>query len=317
MQQRILAHELVSFVTCLPKDQPMKPAPFKYIAPSTLNEALDIMDQHGYDAKLLAGGQSLIPVMNFRLAQPTIIVDLNKVNELGSLQPTESDGLRIGAMVRQSQLEHSQTIAQLAPLLHETMPHIAHSQIRNRGTIGGSLAHADPAAELPVIMVALQARFRIQRKDRERWINAEDFYQALFTTALEPEEILVEITIPPLPRHTGYAFMELARRHGDYAQAGVAALIKLDESGYCRQARLVYLNVGEIPVVADKVATTMIGEIPSLELSAEIAWNAAQNEIDPTGDIHATAKYRRHLAFVLGKRAIWQAISRAREGWGL
>lgn len=275
------------------------------------------MNQHGYDAKLLAGGQSLIPVMNFRLAQPAIIVDLNKVNELNHLRQTDRGSLRIGSMVRHSQLEHSQTVAELAPLVHETMPYIAHPQIRNRGTIGGSLAHADPAAELPVIMVALQARFRLQKADGERWVNAEDFYQALFTTALEPEEIMVEIAIPPMPRHAGYAFTELSRRHGDFAQAGAAALIKLDESGYCRQARLVFLNVGEIPMVADQAAAAMVGKIPSSELIAEIASAAAQNEIDPTGDIHATAVYKRHLAYILGKRAIQKAISRAREGRGL
>lgn len=293
----------------------MKPAPFQYLAPHSLPEALDIMDQHGYNAKLLAGGQSLIPVMNFRLAQPAIIVDLNKVDELSQLRVTERGGVRIGPMMRHSQVEHHQTIAELAPLIHETMPHIAHPAIRNRGTIGGSLAHADPAAELPVIMVALQARFRLQRKDSDRWVNAEDFYQALFITALEPEEILVEIAVPPLPRHTGYAFLELSRRHGDYAQAGAAALIKLDESGYCRQARLVFLNVGEIPMVADKAASALVGEIPSKELISDVAANAAQQETDPTGDIHGTAAYKQHLANVLGRRAIQKAVSRAREGW--
>ncbi len=291
----------------------MKPAPFKYIAPSTLTEALDIMTQHGYDAKLLAGGQSLIPVMNFRLAQPAIIVDLNKVNELRQFRTTKRGGLRIGPMIRHSQLEHSQTVAEYAPLVHETMPHIAHPQIRNRGTIGGSLAHADPAAELPAIMMALQARFRLQKAGGERWVNADDFYQALFTTALEPEEIIVEIAIPPMPRYTGCAFMEVARRHGDFAQVGAAALIKLDESGYCRQARLVFLNVGEIPMVAETAVTALIGQLPSSELIAEIAMHAAQNEIDPTGDIHSTADYKRHLAYVLSKRAIGQAVARARE----
>ncbi len=187
----------------------MKPAPFKYIAPSTLNEALDTMNRYGYEAKLLAGGQSLIPVINFRLAYPSVIVDLNRLDGLSFLHPTEAGELRIGAMVRHSQLEHSATIDHYAPLVYETMPHIAHPQIRNRGTLGGSLAHADPAAELPVVMVALQARFRLQKASGDRWVNADDFYQALFTTALEPDEILVEIAIPPLPRHIGYAFLEL------------------------------------------------------------------------------------------------------------
>ncbi len=166
-------------------------------------------------------------------------------------------------------------------------------------------------------MVALQARFRLQKVGGERWIDAEDFYQSLFTTSLEPEEILVEIAIPPMPRHAGYAFTELSRRHGDFAQAGAAALIKLDESGYCRQARLVFLNVGEIPMVADTAVAKLIGQIPSSELIDNIVMNAAQNEIDPTGDIHATANYKRHLAYVLGKRAIQQAVTRSREARGL
>lgn len=295
----------------------MKPAPFKYIAPSTLNEALDTMNGYGYEAKLLAGGQSLIPVMNFRLAYPSVIVDLNRLDGLSYLHPTEAGELRIGAMVRHSQLEHSATIAHYAPLVYETMPHIAHPQIRNRGTLGGSLAHADPAAELPVVMVALQARFRLQKASGDRWVNADDFYQALFTTALEPDEILVEIAIPPLPRHIGYAFLELARRHGDYAQAGVAAVVRLDENGICSQARLVYLNVGEVPMVAEEAIGMLVGHVPSADLIAAVAHSAAQNEIDPTGDIHATADYKRHLAFVLGKRAIERAVARAREGWGI
>lgn len=271
------------------------------------------MRQYGADAKLLAGGQSLIPVMNFRLAHPAVIVDLNKLDELSQLQATHSGSLRIGAMVRQRQVEHSDAIALYAPLVHEAMPHIAHSQIRNRGTMGGSLAHADPAAELPVVMVALQAQFLLRSSSRERWVDAEDFFQSVFTTSLEPDEILTEIDIPPLPRRAGFAFMEFARRHGDYAQAGVAAIIRLDESGYCRQARVVFLNVGDTPMVAAQAAAALIGHIPTPDLIADVARHASRNEIEPTGDIHATADYRRHLAFVLGKRAIEKAVSRARD----
>jgi len=295
----------------------MKPAPFKYVAPSSLEQALEIMSEHGTEAKLLAGGQSLIPVMNFRLAYPTLIVDLNRLPELARLHGPDAGGLRIGAMVRQRQLEQDPVVAQRAPLIHETMPHVAHSQIRNRGTLGGSLAHADPAAELPVIMVALKARFRLLRKGGERWVDAESFYQSLFTTALEAEEILDEVIIPPMPRHGGWAFLEFARRHGDYAQAGVAAIIDLDESGLCRQARLVFLNVGEIPTVADRAVMALIGHIPSATLMAEVARNAAENEIEPVGDIHATAEYKRHLAAVLAGRAMGLAVARAREGWGM
>ena len=196
------------------------------------------------------------------------------------------------------------------------MPHIAHPHIRNRGTAGGSLAHADPAAELPVIMVALQARLRLRRAGGERWVEAADFFQGLFTTALEPDEILVEIAIPPWPRGSGHAFVELARRHGDYAQAGVAAVVQLDDSGNCRQARLVYLNVAETPLAAG-AAAELIGHVPSAELILQVADYAAQEEIDPTGDIHATAAYKRHLAAVLGRRALMQAVARARQGRGL
>lgn len=292
----------------------MKPAPFEYYAPVTLAEALDLMNRLGYDAKLLAGGQSLIPVMNFRLAQPSAIVDLNRLGELERVEATAARGLRVGAMTRQSKVEHSAVVAQRAPLLHGTMPFIAHTQIRNRGTIGGSLAHADPAAELPVIMVALEARFRLRRTGDERWVAAEDFYQALFTTALEPDEILVEVVMPPMPPRTGTAFLELARRHGDYALAGVAAVVGLDEVGVCQRARLVFLNVGEVPMVARRAAATLEGEYPTPALFAEAAALAAGAEIEPSGDIHATAGYKRHLAQVLGRRALEQAATRAAVG---
>lgn len=289
----------------------MKPAPFAYSAPNSLEEALTIMNEHGYGAKLLAGGQSLIPVMNFRLAQPAMIVDLNGVTELGRIKIDGEYGLHIGAMVRHSQAEFSQTVAKMAPLMSEVMPHIAHPQIRNRGTIGGSLAHADPASELPVVMTALNARFKLQRQGSSRWINAEDFYESLFSTKLEAEEILTEIKIPAQESNTGYAFQELARRHGDYAQAGVAAVISLDEQGVCRKARLVYLNLGEIPMIAHKAVEILVGQKPSVELIEEAARLASQEEIEPQGDIHASAEYKRHLAFVLGKRTLQEAVSRA------
>ncbi len=291
----------------------MKPAPFEYIAPASLEEALDALQDHGFDGKLLAGGQSLIPVMNFRLAQPAVIIDLNGVTELGALREDVNGGVRVGAMVRHSHMEHSELIAQSVPLISEVMPYIAHPQIRNRGTIGGSLAHADPAAELPVIMVALEAKFRLQRQGGKRWVKAVDFYESLFVTALEPEEILVEIAVPPHPANSGYAFTEFSRRHGDYAQVGAAAVISMDESGICRDARLVFLSVGEIPMVAVKAAGMMVGERPTSGLIADAAELASRQEIDPMGDIHATADYKRHLAAVLGRRALQKAVSRAKK----
>lgn len=293
----------------------MKPAPFEYQAPGSLAAALDLLASRGGDAKLLAGGQSLIPVMNFRLAEPSLLVDINKLTNLDFIRRGEDGGLRIGALTRQRRLERDPLVAEVASLLHEAMPWIAHPQIRNRGTIGGSLAHADPAAELPAVAVALGARFRLQRAGGDRWVDARDFFGGLFTTALEPDEILTEVAIPPLPPRTGWAFLEIARRLGDYAQVGIAALVTLDDSGRCREARLVYLSVGDRPVVAREAARLLAGqEISPAIFSKAIeaaADKASRDEMSPAGDVHATAEFKRHLARVLTGRALRRAAERA------
>ncbi len=291
----------------------MKPAPFKYYAPTTAEEALAYMAEHGYDAKALAGGQSLIPTMNFRLAQPSVLVDLNNISELFYIHPDENGGLRIGAMTRESQVEHSPLVAERAPLLHEAMPHIAHPQIRNRGTIGGTLAHADPAAELPAVSLALNGRFRLRSQARERWVAADEFFIGFFTTALEPDELLVEVALPPMPAHSGWSFLEIARRHGDYALVGVAALVSLDDKDQCQQARLVFLSVGDGPVEAHQAAETLRGQVPSPEAIRAAAETAARADVDPGSDIHASADYRRHLVHVLARRALEQAVERAKR----
>lgn len=288
----------------------MKPAPFEYIAPQSVDEALAALAAHGFDAKPLAGGQSLVPVMNFRLTQPAVLVDLNPLAELDFVR-LEGDELRLGAMVRQRRLERDPLVAQHAPLVHEAMPHIAHPQIRNRGTLGGSLAHADPAAELPVLAVALNGRLRLRSANGERWVAARDFFTGLFETARMDEELLVEAALPLLPPRTGVAFQEMARRHGDYALAGVAAVVTLDEAGFCTAVRLVYLNAGEKPVVAQQAAQILVGELYSEELVGETA-AAAQKEIDPVSDVHATADYKRHLAGVLTRRALQRAFTQAK-----
>ena len=288
----------------------MKPAPFEYIAPDSLAGALAAMQQHGFDAKPLAGGQSLVPVMNFRLSQPSVLIDLNNVPQLDRIVQASDGSLHFGSMVRQSRLEHEPLVAQHHPLLHEALPHIAHPQIRNRGTFGGSLAHADPAAELPVIVMALNGRIKLQSTAGERWLAAKEFYTGLFETAIEDEELLVEIALPPMPTNTGTAFIEMARRHGDYALAGVAAVVTMDSNGVCTEAKLVYLNAGEVPMVAENAATLLVGERPSEELMLETAVSASQNEIDPLDDIHATANYKRHLAKVLTVRALKQAFAK-------
>lgn len=300
----------------------MKPAPFIYQAPTSLAEALALLAEHGPDASLLAGGQSLVPVMNFRLAQPAVLIDLNGIPELDFVR-RETDGerrgsheaasgrLRMGSMTRQRTLERHPLIAEHALLLHEAMPFIAHPQIRNRGTIGGSLAHADPAAELPVILLALDGRVKLQKVGSERWVHGRDFFTDLFTTARAEDEILTEIELPPLPPRTGTAFTEVARRHGDYALCGVAAVVNLDERGICTTARLVYLNAGDTPVSAAQSAALLVGQPASEEIFTAVA-QAAQQEIAPTTDIHATAEYKRHLAKVLTMRVLRTAYERAK-----
>lgn len=289
----------------------MKPPSFEYFAPTTIPKALELLNQYGYEAKPLAGGQSLIPTMNFRLAQPGVLIDLNPIAELAYIRRGDDGGLHIGAMTRQRQVERDPLIAERAPLLRETMPYIAHPQIRNRGTFGGSLAHADPAAELPAVTTALDARFCARSQAGERWIPASEFFVSLFATALEPDELLVEVALPPLPPRTGWAFTEMSRRHGDYALVGVAAVVTLDERDQCRAAKLVFLSVGDGPVEAQQAAHLLIGQAPNAEAIHAAAETAAA-DIAPNSDIHASAEFRRHLAGVLARRVLTQAVERAK-----
>lgn len=290
----------------------MKPAPFEYHAPTTLEQALDLMSQHAGEAKILAGGQSLVPAMNFRIVQPSLLIDLNQVAELSYIREY-ADVMRIGAMTRERHLEFDASIAKRIPLLHEAAPNIAHPQIRNRGTIGGSIVNADPAAELPVLMLALSARLKAKNISGERWINAQDFFVGMFTTALEPDEILVEIELPFMPPRTGWSFMEVAPRAGDYALMGVAALVTLDEAGKCNDAKLVYLNAGDGPVDAKQAAQLLHGETITEKMIDEAAEFASQKEINPFGNIHTSIEFQRHLANVLTKNALKQAMKRAEE----
>ena len=294
----------------------MKPAPFDYFTPATLDEALALLAEHGADAKPLAGGQSLIPAMNFRLARPAALVDLNRIAELSYIR-SERDGegggtTAIGAMTRQRAVERSEEVARAAPLLAEAMPSIAHPQIRNRGTVGGSIAHADPSAELPAVMLALDARFRAKSSTGERSIPASEFFKGLLETALQPGELLVEIALPPLLPRSGTAFLELARRHGDYALVGVAAVVTLDARGRCTAARITFLSVGDGPVLATEAGKTLAGQTPSEELLRAAADAAATRDVDPPSDIHASAAYRRQLVAVLTRRALERAFERAK-----
>lgn len=291
----------------------MKPPPFEYYAPDTVDEALFHLAEHGYDAKPLAGGQSLIPMMNFRLAQPEVLIDLNKIPGLSYIRPGGEGGLRLGAMTRHVQVEKDPTIRKHLPLLFEAMPQIATPQIRTRGTIGGSLAHADPAAELVAASVALQARFRLHSQAGERWVPADEFFMGMFTTLLEPDELLVEIEFPPSPPRTGWSLMEMSRRPHDFALVGVVAGLTLNTNNRCQDARIVFLSVGDGPVVAHQAGEALRDQELTPELIQAAAETAAFDDIDPSSDIHATADYRRQLAKVLTRRALDLALTRAKN----
>jgi carbon-monoxide dehydrogenase medium subunit len=290
----------------------MKPAPFEYHAPDSIEQASDLMTRFVGEAKILAGGQSLVPAMNFRIVQPSALIDLNRVAALGYVRQEDSV-LRIGAMTRERELEFNPLISRWAPLLVEAAPHIAHPQIRNRGTIGGSIVNADPAAELPVLMLALSARLKAKNVSGERWIDAQDFFMGMFTTALEPDEILVEIELPASPPRTGWSFLEIAPRAGDYALMGVTALVTLDQNGKCERAKLVYLNAGEGPVEAKEAEKLLIGESLNDGLFESAASRASETEMNPFGNIHTSPEFQRHLANVLTKKALKQASQRAEE----
>ena len=288
----------------------MKPAAFAYFAPRSVDETLALLAEHGDDAKPLAGGQSLVPTMNFRLAQPAALIDLNGVAELFFLRE-DADGLRCGAMTRQRTVERSPLAQRHTPLLHEAMPHIAHVQIRNRGTIGGSLAHADPAGELPALALALDARMNVRSATGSRWIAARDFYVGLFATDMQPEEILAEVAFPTLPPRTGWAFDEVARQHGNYALCGAAATVTLANDGSVERARLIFLSVGEGPVEAAQAQRLLNGERPTPAAVRAAAETAATQDIDPVGDIHAGPAFRRHLARILAARVLTRAAEKA------
>ena len=239
------------------------------------------------------------------------LIDLNRLSELDFIRPTESGGLAIGAMTRQSRFETEPLVAERAPLLHQAVPYIAHPQIRNRGTLGGTLSHADPAAELPTVALALGARVRLQSAEGDRWVEAADFFVGLLTTLLEPDEILVEVEIPAAPPRSGWSFQEISRRHGDYALAGLAAHIALDESGICRQAGLTFLSAGDGPLAAKSSLEPLIGSTPSDQIFREVAQQVSSLEVEPTGDIHASVDFKRHLCRVLTHRALTEAYERA------
>ncbi len=279
----------------------MKPAPFEYLEPASLREALEALAANE-DSKALAGGQSLVPLLNFRLARPELLVDLNGLGELAYLR-REDGVLRIGAMTRQSTLERSGLVAREWPLLHRALEFVAHPQIRNRGTVGGSVAHADPAAELPIAFTTLDARFRAVSLRGERWIDAREFFVNQLTSSLEPDELLVEIAVEPLAARGGSAFVEYARRHGDFALGGCAAQLSFDGEDNVTSAALTLLGAAPTPHRAAAAEQILVGRPVDVE-SASAAAEAAIADVNPTGDIHGSSEYRRDLIRSLVRRAV-------------
>jgi CO/xanthine dehydrogenase FAD-binding subunit len=279
----------------------VKPAPFDYLAPTTVEETLAVLREHGDDAKVLAGGQSLVPMLNFRLARPAVLVDVNRVAGLAGIDAGD-DGLTIGAATRQRALETRLTAPGAWELLPAAAGWIGHKQIRSRGTVGGSLAHADPAAELPAAVSALGATLVLRSADGEREVGPEEFFEGFFTTCLAPDELLTAIRVPAWPSGTRSAFLEVSRRRGDFAQVAVAAVATV-EDGRISRAGIALAGVGASTVVATGLAGALVGREPSAAAFAELAGDFAAG-LEPPPDVHGPAEYRRSLARHLLQRAL-------------
>lgn len=286
----------------------MKPPKFDYHAPATVDEALALLARYGGDAKVLAGGQSLMPLLNFRLSRPAALVDLNRIAGLRYIREHDGD-LRFGAMTRQRTIEFSSVVQNRLPLLHEATKLVGHLPIRTRGTIGGSIAHADPSAEYPAVLTALDGEVVVRGPRGERVLKAGDLFRTYLTTSLAPDEILTEVRLPAMLAGAGSAFEEFSRRHGDFAIVGIAAMV-LTQRGRCAAARLATAGTG--PVSLRLRAAEEILERDGLgEEAMQRAAERAAELVNPDSDIHASADYRRHLTRVLTARALKRAIARA------
>ncbi|HKA35108.1 MAG TPA: FAD binding domain-containing protein [Candidatus Binatia bacterium] len=287
----------------------MKPAKFDYYDPMSLEEALALLHAHQGDAKVLAGGQSLMPLLNMRLARPGVVVDINRIKELDYVRAS-GGGIAVGALARQRALQADKLVAERLPILKEAAYYIAHPQIRSRGTICGSIAHADPAAELPALALALDAEMTLTRGKAARTVGAENFFQSFFTTALAADEILTETRFPAPPKDSAWSVLEISRRHGDFAIAGIVAGLALEaDCRVIRWARLVYFGVGPTPMRVKAAEDALIGQAAA-EPAFEAAAQHAGQGIDPSNDIHASEEYRRAVTATLTKRALRAALEK-------
>lgn len=286
----------------------MKPSPFDYNAPESLEEALSVLARVGGDGKVLAGGQSLLPILNMRLAAPAHIVDINRVAELAYVR-VEPDSVHVGALARHADVERDEAAHGALPLLRQALQLVAHPVIRNRGTTVGSLAHADPSGEMTAVLALTGGSVTAARQGATREIAAADFFAGPLESSLEPGELAVSARFPRFPGRTGTAFVEVARRHGDYAVCGLAAAVTLDASGAVESARAAYISMAPTPLVLD-LTEAVTGRTP-----AAADWSAAGEvaggQVEPEADIHASVDYRRHLARVLTARALAEAAGRA------
>jgi len=289
----------------------MKPPSFDYEAPVTLDEAVALLAANEFEAKLLAGGQSLMPLLNMRLARPGLLIDLARIPGLDSIED-DGGGLVVGGMTRQRALELSPMAASKHPLLHAALLHVAHPQNRNQGTIGGSIAHADPAAELPALAVALDAEMDAHGPEGVRKIPAADFFLTYLTTSLTGNEILTAVRFPYLPPKTGWSFLEVARRHGDFALTGAIATVSLDGRGSIERARIVLFAVDSRPRRIGAAEALLAGQVPSVALFRRAGEAASAAIEEPLSDVHASAEFRLSLASTLVRRALAEAAERAR-----
>jgi len=297
----------------------MKPPPLRYSRPGSLAEALAILDSLGEDGKVLAGGQSLVPLLSMRLAAPEHLVDINRLAELSYVRVGDGQ-VRVGALARHAQVLADPAAAAAQPLLAKALRFVAHAAIRNRGTTVGSIVHADPAGEMPAVLAVLDGTVRVARQGGERLVPAGEFFLGPLESAVQPGELATEALFPVLPPAAGTGFAEVSRRHGDYAVCGVAATVRLGTGGQITQARAAYLSVGPSPLVldltdaaaADTASAADAGAAHSAGLAGfPAAADLARQQVDPEPDIHATAAYRRHLAGVLTQRALLEALGEA------
>jgi carbon-monoxide dehydrogenase medium subunit len=289
----------------------MKLPPVEYEAPTTVAEAIDLLAEHGDEASVLAGGQSLIPLLALRLARPEVLIDINRIDELSGVSATNGH-VTIGAMTREYVAEESGTVADSLPLLAAALPLIGHEAIRSRGTIGGSLAHADPAAELPAVARALDAEFVVRGPSGTRVIPAAQWFDGYLTTSRRPDELLAEVRFPAAGPGTGVSFEEVARRHGDFAIVGLAASLVLS-GGVISDARLVFAGVSDVPVRATAAEDLLAGERPSAELFDEAARRATE-DLDPPADLHGSSDYRKTVAAAVVRRGLRAAADNAARG---